>query len=823
MKFFGVDFRHSFAFSRTYLATRTSIRPSVHNPGHPNHVDSHMIKTGFCPQIYGLNYVIDCLVKDGELSQARKLFEEMAQRNVISWNTLISGYVTSRDVCEARRLFDRATDRNLITWTVMMAGHAQSGETGEAFGLFSEMRRSDQQPDRVTLTTLLSACNVGGQSNSVRQVHSLVVKFGYGSTLLVANTLLDSYCKSGLLSCARQLLDQMPRRDCVTFNAMIAGYTKNGIAEEPLVLFLELQKSGLRPTEFTFAGVIAACTVIGDVGLGVQIHGCVVKMNYEWNVFVSNALLDMYVKSDEIGDATLLFDEMPQRDCVSYNIVITSYAWDGQWEESFNLFRKLQFAGFDPKQYPFATILSMLANSTALNVGKQVHAQAIITSAESEISVCNALIDLYAKCGNLEIAESLFRGRKDLNTVSWTSLISGYIQQCSYGKAMQFFSEMRMLGIHSDQATFSSILSACASLALLDLGRQVHSAMLKSGFMSNVFTGSALLDMYAKCGSIEYSMLAFKEMPNRNIVSWNSMISAYAQNGCGKAALDLFDEMLKLGAYPDSATFLSLLSACSHAGMADEGFYVFNSMSKIYGIHPRREHYACMVDVLGRIGKLDDAEKLINDMPFEPDEIMLSSILNSCKIHSNPQLAQRTADQLFHIGPRDASPYIAMSNIYAAAGRWEDVANVKKSMKGRGLIKEPAYSWVVIKQKTYSFSANDDSCPQMEEVKATLDMLHQKMIWMGFKPDTSCVLHRIKEEAKIEALRYHSEKLAVAFALINTPPGSPITVIKNLRACADCHVAIKLISKIVGRDITVRDSSRFHHFRDGVCSCGDFW
>ncbi|CAN6472453.1 unnamed protein product [Victoria cruziana] len=823
MRLAGVCLRHPFSSSRANLASETSIRSTIYSICHRKHVDSHLVKTGFCPQIYSLNHVIDCLVKEKDLARASKLFEQMTQKNVISWNTLISGYVSSRDVCEARRLFDRATDRNLITWTVMMAGHAQSGETAEAFGLFSELRRSDLRPDRVILTTLLSACNVGGQANSVRQVHSLVVKFGYDSTLLVANTLLDSYCKSGLLSCARQLLDQMPRRDCVTFNAMIAGYTKNGIAEEPLLLFLELQKAGLRPTEFTFTGVIAACTAIDDIDLGAQIHGCVVKINYGWNIFVGNAMLDMYAKSDRAGDARLLFDEMPQRDCVSYNILITSYAWDGQWEESLILFGQLQFAGLDPKQYPFATILSMLANSTALDVGKQVHAQAIITSAESEISVCNALIDLYAKCGNLEIAESLFRGRQDLNTVSWTSLISGCIQQFSYAKSMQFFSEMRMLGMSPDQATFSSILSACASLVLLDLGRQVHSTMLKSGFMSNVFTGSALVDMYAKCGSIEYSKLAFNEMPNRNIVSWNAMISAYAQNGCGKAALGLFDEMLELGIYPNSVTLLSLLSACSHAGMADEGYEIFNSMSKTYGILPRREHYACMVDVLGRVGKLDDAERLITKMPFEPDEIMLSSILNSCKIHKNPELAQRTADRLFHIGPSDASPYVAMSNIYAAAGRWEDVANVKKSMKGRGLIKEPAYSWVVIKHKSYFFSSNDDLFPQMEEVKAALDKLHKKMIRAGFKPDTSCVLHRIKEEAKIEALRYHSEKLAVAFALINTPPGSPITVIKNLRACADCHTAIKVISTIVGREITVRDSSRFHHFRDGVCSCRDFW
>ncbi|KAG9452967.1 hypothetical protein H6P81_005871 [Aristolochia fimbriata] len=786
-------------------------------------VDAQMVKTGFDPRICYSNHLIRCLVDNGNLTRARELFDEMPHTNTFTTNTLISGYVKSGFLSEAQSLFDSMTDRTTVTWTIMIGAYSQSKHTQEAFTIFSEMQKSGAKLDHVTYTSILSACNDRENMNQVSQVHGHALKSGNMLVLRVCNTLIDSYSKCGLLREACEVFMEMPERDNVTFNTLITGYSKDGLSEEAIELFLRMQMESMKPSEFTYAAVLSAGTALADLGLGQQIHALVIKSNYIWNIFVSNALLDFYSKCDRLTDMEILFYDMPEYDGVSYNMMITGYAWNGQNKESFNLFRELQFRGFDRKQYPFAVILSIIGALKNLKMGLQVHAQAVVTAAESDILVSNSLIDMYGKCSVLESAELIFKKQIDHNTVSWTAMISGYVQMGQYEEAIKMFSRMHQAHVTSDQATFSSILRGCSSLASLGFGKQLHAFITKVGYMSNVFSGSALLDAYAKCGCIKEAVQTFEEMNERNIVSWNAMISAYAQNGYGRAAINLFEEMLRWGIMPDSVTFISVLSGCSHGGLVEEGVRYFNSMTRVYGIEPKREHYACMIDILGRSGQLNEAMSLMNKMPFQPDSIMFSSILNSSRVHRNQELGEWAANQLFKMELNDAGPYVIISNLYAQAGRWEDVGKIKKSMRCQGVKKETAMSWVEVKQKIFTFTSNDKTHWQINEIRKKLDMLAEEMEKQGYKPDTSCALHDVEENLKVESLRYHSERLAIAFALISTPAGSPIRVMKNLRACTDCHAAIKLISKIVQREITVRDSSRFHHFRDGFCSCGDFW
>lgn len=676
----------------------------------------------------------------------------------------------------------------------------------------------------MTFATLLSGCDETVTAKDIVQVHAHIVKLGYDSTLMVCNSLVDSYCKSHSLALAFQLLKEMPTRDSVTFNAMITRYSKDGLDEQAISLFKEMQHLGLRPSDFTFAAVVCASMGWSDVALGQQVHGLVVKTNFVSNVFVGNALLDFYSKHDCVDDARKLFDEMPELDGVSYNVIITGYAWKGQQKESFDLFRDLQFTRFDRRQFPFASMLSLAANLSDLEMGRQIHTQALLTETDSKTLVGNALVDMYAKCDRFEEANVIFANLGRRSLVPWTALISAYVQKGFHEEALELFNDMRRASVCGDQATFASTLKASANLSSLSLGKQLHSSIIRSGCMSNVFSGSALLDMYAKCGSIKDAIQTFQEMPDRNIVSWNAMISAYAQNGDGEATLRSFKEMVLSGLKPDSVSFLCILTACSHRGFVQEAMWYFNSMTQTYKLVPKREHYASMVDVLCRKGQFNEAEKLITQMPFEPDEIMWSSVLNSCRIHKNQNLAKKAADKLFNMDVlQDAAAYVNMSNIYAAAGQWHDVGKVKKAMRDRGVKKVPAYSWVEIKHKIHVFAANDRTHPQSEDIRRKIDTLGKMMEEEGYKPDTSCALHNVDEEIKIESLKHHSERLAIAFSLINTPEGSPILVMKNLRACTDCHAAIKVISKIVGRHITVRDSSRFHHFRDGFCSCEDYW
>ncbi|CAL0332952.1 unnamed protein product [Lupinus luteus] len=789
-----------------------------------NPIDASIIKTGFNPNTCRSNFQVNTHLQRGELTHARKLFDKMTHKNTISSNIMIMGYIKSGNLSTARDLFDSMVERTAVTWTMMIGGYAKNNQFREGLELFADMCRHGTAPDYITLATLLSGFSEFDSVNEVTQVHAHVIKLGYDSTVMVCNSLLDSYCKIRSLGLACHLFKHMPMKDSVTFNALLTGYSKEGLNCEAINLFFKMQDLGFRPTDFTFAAVLSAGIQLDDIEFGQQVHGFVVKTNFVWNVFVANALLDFYSKHDHVGEVSKLFNEMPELDGISYNVLITCYAWNGKLKESIDLFRELQFTGFDRRQFPFATLLSIASNALNLEMGRQIHSQTVVTAAISEILVGNSLVDMYAKCDRFGEANRIFANLTHQSSVPWTALISGYVQKGLHEEGLKLFIEMQRAKICADSSTYASILRASASLASVTLGKLIHSHIIRSGYISNVFSGSALLDMYAKCGSIKDALQMFQEMPVRNSVSWNALISAYAQNGDGDLSLRSFEQMVDSGLEPNSVSFLSILCACSHCGLVEEGLQYFNSMTETYKLVPKREHYASMVDMLCRNGRFEEAGKLMVQMPFEPDEIMWSSILNSCRIHKNQELAKKAAEQLFNMKVlRDAAPYVSMSNIYAAAGEWDNVGKVKKAMRDRGVKKVPAYSWVEIKHKTHVFSANDKSHPQMTEIVRKLDELEEQMEKEGYKPDSSCALHNVDEEVKVESLKYHSERIAIAFALISTPKGSPILVMKNLRACTDCHAAIKVISKIVDRDITVRDSSRFHHFRDGFCSCRDYW
>ncbi|GMH06885.1 hypothetical protein Nepgr_008725 [Nepenthes gracilis] len=817
------QYRTSYAIQKISSSGRRSPQFPRSKVSNSNVVDARIVKTGFDPDTCRRNFQMESLLKRGEITRARELFDEIPNRNIVSGNTLISGYVKIGDLCSARELFDSMTVRTNVTWTIMIGGYAKYDNPMEAFRLYSEMYGCGTEPDYVTFATLLSGFNDEEMLNQVIQIHTHVVKLGFESTLYVCNTLVDCYCKSRRLDLALGLFKEFPQRDSVTYNALITGFSNEGLNEEAVDLFRRMQIAGFEPSEFTFAAVLSAGIGLGDLSLGQQVHGFLIKTHFVWNVFVSNAMLDFYLKHDCIDHAKKLFCEMPELDGVSYNVIISGLAWEGKYDQSLDLFQELQYTTFNRAEFPFSTILSIASNTSDLEMGRQIHCQCIVMAAHLELQVGNALVDMYAKCGKFEEANVIFNGLVRKGTVPWTAMISALVQKGHYEEGVKIFSEMCRATVSPDQATFASILRASANLASLSLGKQLHSILVRSGFISNLFSGSALVDMYAKCGSLGDAIRAFEEMSNRNIVSWNALMSAYAQNGDGAGTIELFEAMVSLGLQPDSVSFLNVLTACSHCGLVEEGLQYFNYMTQLYHIEPRREHYASTVDVLCRSGRFDCAEKLMTQMPFEPDEIMLSSVLNSCRIHKNQELAEKIAGQLFNMELRDAAPYVNMSNIYAVAGQWENVAKVKMAMRERGIKKVPAYSWVDIEHKMHVFSANDKSHPRWEDIMRKIQWLCRKMEEQGYKPDTSCALHNWDEDVKAESLKYHSERLAIAFALISTPEGSPILVMKNLRACSDCHAAIKVISKIVGRVITVRDSSRFHHFRDGYCSCRDYW
>ncbi|CAL9124046.1 unnamed protein product [Musa textilis] len=370
--------------------------------------------------------------------------------------------------------------------------------------------------------------------------------------------------------------------------------------------------------------------------------------------------------------------------------------------------------------------------------------------------------------------------------------------------------------------TYSSIFSACAGTGALEQGKWVHAHMIKSGQVLTAFVGNTLVDMYAKSGSIQDARKIFDRVDKKDLVSWNSMLTAYAQHGLVGEAIHWFEEMRKLGVQPNQITFLCILTACSHGGLLKEGQYYFDMMKR-YKVEPEIEHYVTIVDLLGRAGLLDRAQKFINEMPVQPSAAVWGALLGACRMHKNAELGKFAAERVFELDPYDAGPRVLLYNIYASTGRWTDAAKVRKMMKDGGVKKEPACSWVEMENSVHMFVANDDSHPQMKEIHKMWEKIDALIKEAGYVPDTNYVLLHVDEHEREAKLQYHSEKLALAFALLNMPPGATIRIMKNIRMCGDCHSAIKHVSKVTEREIIVRDTNRFHHFSGGSCSCGDYW
>jgi pentatricopeptide repeat protein len=402
-------------------------------------------------------------------------------------------------------------------------------------------------------------------------------------------------------------------------------------------------------------------------------------------------------------------------------------------------------------------------------------------------------------------------------------MIFGHVK-CGEGhKALQLFQKMQHEGVQPDPATYVGVLNACANVVALEEGRRTHERIIQSRCESNVFVKSSLVDMYAKCGSMEDACRVFNTMPAHDVVSWNALLGGFAMHGQGKEALVHFERMCEEGVHPDDITFVCLLSACSHAGFVDEGLRFNALMTTVYRIPAKLEHYTCMVDLLGRAGHLQEAENMIQGMPCKPNAAIWRALLGACRVHGNVEMGERMAKRVLELEPKNAAAFVLLSNLYAATGNLELSESVERQRKERDAKKQPGRTWIEVNDAVHTFVVDDQIHPEMIKIRAELKRLSVLMHDAGYVPNTKSVLHDVEEEEKVIHLCHHSEKLAIAFGLMSTDPGTPLRIVKNLRVCEDCHTSTKFISKIVRRKIIVRDANRFHHFENGVCSCRDYW
>ncbi|KAL9662986.1 hypothetical protein QQ045_027822 [Rhodiola kirilowii] len=751
-----------------------------------------ILKRGSCVDLFAWNILINLYVQADELNNACKLFAELPQINVVSFVTLIQG---------CRR--------------------AERYEEGVEF--FSRLHKEGHELNTFVFTTILKFLVSMDWAGMGWCVHACAYKIGHCGDAFVATALIDAYCKCGFVDDAREVFNGIGCKDMVSWTGMVMCYAENGFFEEALQLNSEMGRVGLKPNNFSFSSALKACAGLDDIGAGKSIHGYALKVNYQVDQYVSVSLLELYTNTGSVDDALQVFQDMPEKDVISWSFMISRYSQSERSQEAINMFCQMRRAFVVPNQFTFASVLQSCATIQELDFGMQIHSLVSKAGLDVDIFVLNALMDMYSKCGDIENSMQIFTASPHKNDVTWNTVIVGHVQLGDQVSAFRLFTNMINDQLQPTQVTYSSVLCGCASSASLKPGTQVHSLAIKTVFNKNVAVVNSLIDMYAKCGNIKDAQKVFTKMNGRDVVSWNSMIQAYSLHGLGMEAVRTFESMVEGGFKPDKLTFVSLLSACCNSGLLEKGQDYFNSMVKDYGIDPCMEHFTCMVWLLGRSGHLDKAMKLIKEIPFEPSIMIWRALLGACVIHKDVELGIISAKRVLEMDPQDDSTHVLLSNIFASARRWDNAASVRKNMKKIGVKKEPGLSWIETQGIVYYFSVGETSHQDLRLIHGMLELLRKKIKLAGYAPNCSVILLDVEDDEKEKLLWVHSERLALAFGLIATPSGSPIRILKNLRICLDCHEVIKFISKIVDREIVVRDINRFHHFESGVCSCGDYW
>lgn len=531
----------------------------------------------------------------------------------------------------------------------------------------------------------------------------------------------------------------------------------------------------------------------------------------------------MYSKSSLPHFARKVFDEQSLNLTISYNAMISGYSSNSIFPEAVNIFREMRREmRVSVNSVTMLGLVSGITLPNHLNIGACLHACAFTLGFDSDLSVANSFLTMYVKCGEVEYARQLFDEIPVKDLITWNAMISGYAQNGHARRVLEIYNEMKKVnGVKPDPVTLLGVLCSCANLGAQGIGREVERKIEQFGFHSNSFLMNALINMYARCGNLVRAREVFDCMDEKkkSVVSWTAIIGGYGIHGEGEIAVELFDEMVRSGVRPDRTVFVTVLSACSHAGLTEKGLEYFDEMERKFGLQPGPEHYSCLVDLLGRAGRLKEAMNQIESMKVKPDGAVWGALLGACKIHRNVELAEVAFQHVIELEPTNIGYYVLLSNVYSDAKNLDGILRVRVMMRDRKLRKDPGISYLEYKGKMHLFYSGDTNHPQSKEIYRMLGEL-ENLVKEIHQPDHKC---QGRSEEQLTGAGVHSEKLAIAFGLLNTRSGTDITVMKNLRVCVDCHVFIKLVSKIVDRQFIVRDATRFHHFRNGVCSCKDYW
>ncbi|XP_073006627.1 pentatricopeptide repeat-containing protein At2g33680-like [Typha latifolia] len=739
-------------------------------------IHARLLRTGVEPDTFLYDCLLNMYSKCGTISYARRLFDEMPDRDVVGWTAMIAGYTTENDEKEGLRLFvemhregirpngfafaaglkacsvcldlDLAKqvhgeaikmqllsdsyvgsslvevymkcgemglaekvffslrERNSVCWNALFSGYSEMGDKRGVIMLFQKLMESETRPSKYNFPMVIKCFAELGFARHARVVHGLLVKIGLEIDSVLGSSLIDMYSKCESVEDAWKVFVTITEPDVVVCSVMISCYDRQDMILEAFELFVNMGSLGIKPNQYIFVAIASAVSKICDQRLCGSLHACILKSGFMMDREVSNAILNMYMKTGAVKDGCKFFDAILSRDLVSWNTLLSGFHNKSCCEQGLIFFNQMVTENFVPNKYTYVSILRSCTSQIASSYGAQVHARILKHNLEGDSHVGKALLDMYANCGNFTSASLIFAGLKERDVFSWTLVISGCAKADQGEQAIIYYREMQREGVSPNESTLASCLRACSNLAALSCGLQFHSWVIKSG-LRNAFVSSALVDMYVKCGSIMDAEIVFYGSTLRDEVSWNTIICGYSNHGYWVKALEAFEQMVDEGKKPDETTFLGVLTACSRAGLLSEAQQYFNSLSQVYGMNPTIEHSACMIDILAKAGKLDEAESFIKQMRVKPDASVWRAILGACRMHGNVELAERAAGKLFELESHLDSTCILLSNVYAALGRWSDVSRVRKMLSSHKVKKEPGCSWIEVNGQVHVFLSQD--------------------------------------------------------------------------------------------------------------------
>lgn len=643
-------------------------------------------------------------------------------------SSLINFYAKFSRVSSACKVFDKMPVRDVVSWTSVISCYSNVGEIGAAFCMYNEMRMQGVEPGPVTLLGLISGVS---ELVCVQSIHGCVILYGFGSDLALLNSLLNVYGKCGSVEDARCLFEEMDQRDLVSWNSLISGYTQIGNAKEILQLLHAMKIENIEPDQQAFGSLLSATAAETNIDLGRAVHAMIVRAGFDLDARVVTSLVVMYLRCGNSDSAFRIFEGMPEKDVVIWTAMISGLVKYDSAEKALEIVSDMLKSRVEPSTTTITSSLAACGQVSSFRLGASIHAYILRRRMVIDIAVENSLVSMYAKCGHLEQSFNTFKRMEKRDFVSWNAIIAGYAQNDDLSKASILFSEMRMALQKPDSLTIGTLLQACASIGALNQGKCLHNFAIRNCLRPCIIVDTALVDMYCKCGNLDDAKKCFDAMTHSDLISWSTIIAGYGSNGKGDIALSIYSEFLKSGREPNKVIFLSLLSACSHNGIVNEGLSIFHSMSRDFGIEPELEHCACVVDLLCRARRVEEAYDFYKAYFAEPRLEVLGMLLDSCRATGNVQLGDVIAQDVAMLKPMNPGSYVQLARCYASMSKWDGVGEARTQMRSLGVKKVPGWSFIEVSGEISTFYMGHLAHVQHEEIVGALVSLNWVMINEG--------------------------------------------------------------------------------------------